>query len=117
MNLDSGTAYIYEGRNTAEKGDKPKITYDQLFFKSYYGARTVGIERYYRAKAYGNQADLLIRISRKGISTAMRCQLFPSLDLELAGFYKILQVQQVVDEDGRPATDLTLERIENIDQP
>ncbi len=117
MVLDSGIATIYAGRNTAKKGDKPVIVYDQEFFRSYYGNQTVGITRFYKAKDFDNQADLLIRIARKGISTAMRCKLEPSLDIDLAGFYKILQVQQVMDEDGRPATDLTLERIENLDQP
>ena len=31
------------------------------------------------------------------------------------GAYKIVQVQQVADEDGLPATDLTLERDDGID--
>ena len=36
--------------------------------------------------------------------------------LEATGTYKIIMVQQVTDEDGLPATDLTLERIEGIEE-
>ena len=32
-------------------------------------------------------------------------------------FYKILQVQHLLDEDGQPVTDLTLERVSVIDEP
>lgn len=117
MNLDSGIATIYAPVNTAEKGNLPVLSYTREVFKSYYADRTVGINRYYKAKDFDNQADLLIRIQRKGISTACRCRLEPSLDVELEGFYKILMVQHIVDDDGQPATELTLERIENLDEP
>lgn len=117
MNLDSGVATIYAPVNTAEKGDLPVLSYTREIFKSYYADRTVGINRYYKAKDYDNQADLLIRISRKGISTDCRCLLEPYLDKDLGGYYKILQVQQITDEDNQPATELTLERIENLDEP
>lgn len=117
MNLDSGVATIYAPVNTAEKGDLPVLSYTREVFKSYYADRTVGVNRYYKAKDYDNQADILIRIQRKGISTACRCRLEPYLDEDLGGFYKILQVQYITDDDGQPATELTLERIENLDEP
>ncbi len=118
MLLDAGIAVIWKGRNTAPSGNKPKITYDQEYFKSYYGNKTVGISRYWTAKAQDDQADLLIEIQRNaGISSADRCQLYPAFDSEAAGYYKILQIQQITDEDGQPATDLTLERLEAVDEP
>lgn len=118
MLLDSGIAVIWQGRNISPAGSKPVIAYDQEYYKSYYGNKTVGISRYWTAKAQDDRADLLIEIQRNaGISTADRCRLFPVLDAADAGWYKILQVQQVTDEDGQPATDLTLERLDAVDEP
>ncbi len=117
MNLDSGVAAIYEPVNVAQKGDIPKLTYTKEKFKSYYADETVGVNRYYKAKDHDDQTDLLIRIERKGISTACRCKLEPYLDAELGGWYKILQVQHITDENNQPATKLSLERIENLDEP
>ena len=118
MLLDSGIAVIWQGRNIFPAGSKPVIVYDQEYYKSYYGNKTVGISRYWTAKAQDDRADLLIEIQRNsGISTADRCQLYPSLDAADAGYYKILQVQQITDEDGQPVTDLTLERLDAVDEP
>lgn len=118
MLLDSGVATIWRGVNTAPPGELPKTKYNQEYFKSYYGDKTVGIQRYWTAKAHDDRADLLIEISRNaGISTADRCQIEPVFDEAAAGYYKILQVQQLLNEDGQPITDLTLERIENLESP
>ena len=118
MLLDSGIATIWRGRNKAEPGNKPDIVCDQEFFTSYYGNKTVGINRYWTAQANNDQADILIEIQRKsGISATDKVQLTPSFDDEDAGYYKILQVQQVMDDDGNPMTDLTLERIDNLESP
>ena len=117
MILDAGTAIIYAGRNTAEKGEKPRVVYDQEFARSYYGNRTVGLNRFYKAKSFDERADILIRVDRNaGITTKHKCCLEPNEDLGTKGLYKILMVQQVTDEDGLPATDLTLERIEGIEK-
>lgn len=118
MLLDAGIATIWRGRNTAEPGYKPVMVYDCLYFQSYYGEKTVGITRYWTAQAHDGQADVLVEIQRNaGISTGDRCQLCPYYDSAQEGYYKILQVQQVTDEDGQPMTDLTLERIDAIDEP
>lgn len=118
MLLDSGVATIWRGRDTALSGSKPNIVYDQEVFSSYYGNKTVGINRYWAAQANNNQADLLIQIQRKsGILATDRCQLSPALDDADAGCYKIIQVQQVLDEDEQPATELTLGRIEGLETP
>lgn len=118
MLLDSGIATVWRGRNTAPPGRKPVMKFDQKIYASYYGDKTVGITRYWTAKAQDDRADLLIEIQRCAeISTADRCQLEPGLDSAAEGYYKILQVQHLQDEDGQPVTDLTLERIGAIDEP
>lgn len=116
MNLDSGVAMIWRGSNTSPAGSMPVYRYEKLC-ESYYGDKTVGVTRFWAAKAQDDRADLLIQIQRNsGISAATdRCQLSPYLDLDAAGMYKILQVQQVTDENGLPMTDLTLQRIEALD--
>ncbi len=110
-------AVIWQGRNISPAGSKPVIVYDQEYYKSYYGNKTVGISRYWTAKAQDDRADLLIEIQRNSEFPPDRCQLYPSLDAADAGYYKILQVQQITDEDGQPVTDLTLERLDAVDEP
>lgn len=118
MLLDSGIATIYNSRNTAAPGAFPVLVWDVEFFSSYYGDKTVGITRFWTAAAHDDRADLLIEIQRNGgISTADRCQIQPFTDGATAGLYKILQVQHLLNEDGLPVTDLTLERISGIDGP
>lgn len=118
MLLDAGVAVIWRGRNTAPAGELPQMAFDDLYFQSYYGEKTVGIARFWTAASHNDRADLLIEIQRNaGISTADRCQLKPAFDSAAAGYYKILQVQHLLDEDGQPVTDLTLERVNAIDEP
>lgn len=115
MLLDSGIATIRRSHNTAPAGDMPVYEYTD-FFESYYGEKTVGINRYYAAKAHDDQADFLIEIQRNGgIRTSDICYLSPFMDAPATGMYKILQVQHVFDEDNQPKTDLTLERIDGVD--
>lgn len=118
MLRDSGVAVIWGPHNTAAPGDKPKLTYTEYLGAHYYGEKTVGISRYYTAKAHNDRADLLIQIDRlPQISTAHRCQLSPSGYVPDSAWYRILQVQHLLDEDGLPVTDLTLERIDAHDTP
>ena len=113
MTLDGGIARIRRGRNTAESGKKPVMVYDQEVFASYYGEKTVGIKRFEAAKANQDRADILVEVLRcGGISTEDRCVLEPFAADAMAGMFKILMVQHLEDEDGRPVTDLTLERID-----
>ena len=116
--LDSGVATVWRAELISRPGEKPKESFTQEFFKSYYGDKTVGLTRYWTAKAHDSQANFLVEIQRNaGITTADRCQLAPYLDVEAAGYYKILQVQHLLDENGLPVTDLTLERIDCSDEP
>lgn len=118
MIRDSGIVTVWRGRNTAPAGAKPVVAYDQKIIADYYGEKTVGIQRFYTAKAQNARADLLIEIDRCGsILPDDRCQLEPASNGTDAGWYKIIQVQHLTDEDSLPVTDLTLERIDSIDRP
>lgn len=118
MLLDDGVVTIWAAQNTAQPGELPQNSYTKRVYMSYYGQKKVGLQRFWAAQAHNSRADLLIRIQRCGaISTAHRCKLAPSLDIQTAGWYKILQVQHLLDEDGLPASELTLERIDNIESP
>lgn len=58
MILDSGTMYICELRNIAEKGNMPK----QVLFpinKHWYQERAIGMHRQYEAKGVNERVDLL----------------------------------------------------------
>lgn len=118
MLLDGGIATIWRYQNTAENGEQPAPSWKNQIFASYYGDKTVGLQRYWTAQAHDDRADLLIEIQRcSAISTADRCVLQPVLDEAAAGPYKILQVQHLLNADGQPVTDLTLERIESLESP
>lgn len=115
MLLDSGVATIRRGTNTAPAGAKPAYDYSD-YFVSCYGEKTVGVNRYWAAKAHDDQADFLVEIQRNGgIRTSDICVLEPFMDAPATGPYRIIQVQHLLDEDGQPVTDLTLERIDGVD--
>lgn len=112
MILDAGTATISRQVEAAGTGGMPTYTTTQVT-ESYYGNKTVGVNRYYTAKANNDQTDLLVEIQRCGSVRATDvCTLASFEDDGISGSYRILQVQHVVDEDGLPMTDLALERIE-----
>lgn len=112
MLMDDGTVLLYRGRNTAAPGMMPEMVWDIPFFASYYGNKTVGVTRYWAAKEYSSRADLLIEVQRCAkIQADDRCKLNPNFDTAAAGLYKVLQVQHILDDDGQPVTDLTLERL------
>lgn len=114
MLLNDGVATILRGHNTAAAGAMPVIVYEALS-ETYYGEKTVGINRYWTARSHDAQADLLIEIPLlPDVTVQDRVELEPYL-LPTGGIYKILQVQHVRDEDGQPCTDLTLELIDPLD--
>ncbi len=118
MVLDAGVLKILRGHNEAENGDPVRMVYDIEIFRSYYGEKTVGIQRFYTAKSVDRQADLLVEIQRCGAVLANKdvCRLKSFKDSGISGDYKILQAQQVLDEGGIPMTDLTLQRINPIEE-
>ena len=100
MPLDSGTLTVWRGSNTAQAGDMPALAYVQIW-GSYYEDRTIGIQRYYTAMQHDSPSTDRVVLAP-----------FSHQD---GNAYRILQVQQVLDDDGLPVTDLTLERDDGID--
>lgn len=120
MNLDSGIAKIWRCTETETPGELPTETWAEVW-ASYYGEQTVGIQRYYTAKAANDQIDAVIWVQRNRDIYPVRDRvqlIFPSSDrveLDDGPFYRITQVQHVTDEDGLPMTALSLERLEGLD--
>nr|DAQ81495.1 MAG TPA: hypothetical protein [Caudoviricetes sp.]DAU79063.1 MAG TPA: hypothetical protein [Caudoviricetes sp.] len=87
----------------------PEYQWEKVW-ESYYGEKTVGTNRYYIAKAQNDRVDMLIEVQQnRSISAATD-------KAEIDGvYYRIVQVQQVIDEDGIPMTDLALERVEGLE--
>lgn len=116
MVLDGGIATIWRQELTSKPGEMPTSDYTLEYFKSYYAEKTIGFARHWAAKAYDRQASLMIEIQRKGgIDTSDRCELASYTDPELNGVYRIIQSQNLTNEDGLPVTDLTLERMDGPD--
>ena len=99
MNLDSGIARICRCTETATPGELPGETWTEVC-ASYYGEKTVGVQRYYTAKVQRNRDIFPVR---------------DRVQLDDGTFYRITQVQHVEDEDGLPMTALSLERLEGLD--
>ena len=117
MLLDSGIAIILKPVPVSRRGEKPKVEYTEEHGRSCYCEKTGGMQMCWTAKGHQATVDVLVRIQRDaGVRTEYRCRLIPSGDSATGGLYRILQVQQVLDEDGNPATDLSLERIDDIEQ-
>ena len=91
------------------------MTYKQIW-GAYYQDRTIGIQRWYTAQQHGDRPDFLVRVPRTWeLSTATdRVILEPFGWQDNGGAYRIVQIQQVLDDNGLPATDLTLERDDGI---
>lgn len=116
MLLDSGVISIKRVTSNANAGGLPSEVYEEVF-KSCYGEKTVGINRYFTAKAADVQIDMLIEVQRFRALTTDVVDLTSMTEPELNGRYAIIQVQQIDDEDGLPVTDLSLNKIEGVDEP
>jgi len=113
--MDSGAVTISRGTNTASAGSMPCMTWATIH-TGYYGEKTVGYARYFTAKEHGHRADLIVQIQRNGsIMTSDKVDLVAFADDGTTGSYRIIQIQHVVDGEGQPMTDLTLERIDGLD--
>ena len=110
--MDSGVVTIYSVTNEGPRGSHVRRWCTQKGLPECYENRVVGMGRYYAARQANITADRLIRIwRREDISP----QDVARLDGQ-PGFYRIQQVQQVLDDDEMPVTDLTLERmVEHFD--
>lgn len=106
MVLDDGVVSLYRQVLISDNGDMPDYK-SELFWESYFGKKTVGVTRYYTAKAQNDNIDLLIEVQRnENISAATDCAKIGDK------WYRITQIQHLTDDDGLPVTDLSLERIE-----
>ena len=115
MPLDSGELTVWRGANTAPSGGMPVMVYTQIW-GSYYQARTIGVNRYYTAQQHGDRADVMVRVHRTyDVNPATDKVILSPYDHKDGNAYRITQKQDVEDDNGLPATDLTLERDEGID--
>ena len=113
--LDSGELTVWRGANTAPSGGMPVMVYTQIW-GSYYQARTIGVNRYYTAQQHGDRADVMVRVHRTyDVNPATDKVILSPYDHKDGNAYRITQKQDVEDDNGLPATDLTLERDEGID--
>lgn len=109
MRMDDGIVAIERSELVSAPGEMPEYAYRE-WWRSYFEEKTVGIQRYYSAKAADDRADMLIRVQQnRKISATLDRAVIDNV------YYRITQVQQVVDEDENPVTDLTLERMEGVD--
>ena len=110
MTLDSGVITIYRQTLVSSPGEIPK--YDNVeLWSSYFGNKTIGLTRYYTAKSHNDNIDLFVEVQRNDAISA-------ATDKAKIGncWYRIVQVQHILDDDGLPMTDLTLERVSGIEQ-
>lgn len=109
MLLGDGIVTIYRQEDTAQPGEMPECAWTQVW-QSFFGEKTVGVNRYYTAMVHDDRTDMLIEVQRTR-------ELSPATDrAEIGGaYYRITQVQQVTDDDGLPMTDLALERVNGLE--
>ncbi len=109
MLLNDGIVTLHRQEVVSQPGEMPRYEWSPVW-KSYFGIKTVGVTRYYAAMGNNDQVDLLIEVQRNTeISTAAD-------RAEIDGiYYRIVQAQHVLDDDGLPMTDLSLERIGALD--
>ena len=113
--LDSGTLTVWRGTNTSPAGSMPVLKYAQIW-GSYYADRTIGIQRYYTAMQHDNRVDAMVRVQRTyELAPADDRVILSPYSHQDGNAYRIIQLQQVLDDDGLPVTDLTLERDDGID--
>lgn len=109
---DSGVITISTPDGLAsDPGAMPVDSYAE-YYQGYYEERTVGIQRYWTAKSFQDEISELVRIHRLGtVKTNDLVRLQPFYDTAEAGAYRVVQVQNLYDDDGLPVTDISLERV------
>lgn len=108
---DAGLVQVCNLTNTAQAGLMPNEVLAPVF-SDYFEERVVGYGRYYQAKGVNEQIDMLIRVNR---TTSARIGMYAVLTMsENDGQYRIIQVQQLLDDDGLKCTDLTLRRMDEL---
>lgn len=116
MLLDSGYLIIKRPVANTNKGGLPKESYAEVF-RSNFAEKTVGINRYFTAKANDFSVDLFVEIQRYRARTTDLVEVVSMVEPDLNGLYNVIQVQQIDNEDGLPVTDLSLQRYEGVIEP
>lgn len=112
MVLDAGTLTVWRGVNETPPGGMPALTFEKVW-GSYYGNKTVGVTRFYTAMQAGDNVDVLVQVQRTyDLKAAEDLVLLSPYTHKEEKAYRIAQIQQVVDEDQNPRTELSLERTE-----
>ena len=113
--LDAGVLTVWRGANTAPPGSMPAMQYTQVY-QGAYGEKTVGITRWYTGQQHGDRPDMVVQIQRTyGLRVGTDLVTLAPYTHQDAGPYKINQIQQVVNAEDLPMTDLTLQREDGID--
>lgn len=110
MILDSGTLTVWRGVNETPPGGMPALSFDKVW-SSYYGDKTVGVTRFYTAKQAGDNVDMVVQVQRTyELKAAEDLVVLSPYTHKEEKAYRIAQIQQVLDEDQNPRTELSLER-------
>ena len=109
MKLDDGILEVYSLENEALNGLMPQMT-KTLVGRHFFKFRTVGYGRYYAASGVNMQVDLVCRIWE---SRNIRNDMMVLLNKE---WFRIVQIQHLFDEDNLRVTDLSLERVDELEE-
>ena len=107
--MDAGVLTLCKLVNTAEDGRMPVEQLEPLE-TGVFEDRIVGYNRYFTARGVNEQVDMMVRVWRMPEARAgMYAVLSQS---ENDGQYRIVQVQNLLNDDGLKVTDLSLERLD-----
>ena len=109
MKHDDGILEVYTLTNNSSNGLMPEMT-KTLFERHFFKYRTVGYGRYFARSGVNQQVDSVCRIWE---SRNIRNDMEVLIGKE---WYRIIQIQHTEDEDGLRVTDLSLERIDDLDE-
>lgn len=109
MRHDDGILTIYQLINEADNGLMPSFKKEKVA-EHFFVYRTVGYGRYFRRSGVNMQVDSICRIWE---DRSIKANMTVEIDGE---FYRIVQVQHLYDENNIRVTDLSLERVSEIDE-
>lgn len=115
--MDAGIVTICTLVNQAEEGDMPADVLQPVTDQVYqFEERVVGFNRQYQAHGVGERVDMLIRIWRAPVRIGQYAVLtdYEGQENPDGDQYRIDNVQQILNEDGLKATDLTLYRLDQL---
>ena len=109
MKHDDGIVKIYTLTDSRTNGLMPQLT-RTLHSQHFFEFRTVSFRRFFEASGVNMQVDNVIRIwEDRSIQTNMLRQIGSE-------YYRIIQVQHLFDDDNLRVSDLSLERVSDIEE-